>query len=279
MEKQSHNNSSRRHRRNRPRGGNRNRSRSGRNRGGSRSNGNSGSRNRNRSRRRQAPKPTTWQKFLQFISFGKLGRPKRRSGRKQQVKQRSSAPAKVPTQRPDGSSKRRRQRSEVTSGRLYVGNLTYATTEEELEELFRGFGTVVSAEVVTNSRTQQSKGFAFVEMASLDQAKRAVEILDNQDFLGRKITVSGARSEGPRKAHDAPDLPESKATQNQDSEEANSAATTQVEVAQDASPEIVSRELPSEASPAKVDPEGRLEEEAASPERNETEEPSPENND
>jgi RNA recognition motif-containing protein len=85
----------------------------------------------------------------------------------------------------------------VTSGRLYVGNLVYDANESDLEELFRGAGNVVSAEVVTNSRTQQSKGFAFVEMGSIDEAKRAVSILDDEDFRGRKLIVGGARSEGP----------------------------------------------------------------------------------
>lgn len=265
MEKQSQNNASRRHRGNRSGGGNRNRSRSGDNRDGNRrgnrSRGGGGgnrNRNRNRSRRRQAPKPTTWQKFLQFVSFGKLGQPKRRSRRKQQTKQRTSASNKPSTQRSDNSSTRRRQRIEVTSGRLYVGNLTYATTEEELEELFRGFGTVISAEVVTNSRTQQSKGFAFVEMAGVDQAKRAVEILDDQDFMGRKITVSGARSEGPKETHDAPHQAESEATENPVSEEGQSEGTAQDEATNETCSEAASEEPPAEDSPAEVDPQEPL---------------------
>lgn len=93
--------------------------------------------------------------------------------------------------------KPKKPKSEVTSPRLYVGNLDYSTTETQLEELFRGVGNVQSAEVVTNSRTQQSKGFAFVEMVSIDEAKRAVDVLDDEEFMGRKLIVSGARSEGP----------------------------------------------------------------------------------
>ncbi len=217
MEKQSQNHASRRRRGNRSGGGNRNRNRSGGNRNGNRGGTRSGggnrnnrnrNRNRNRSRRRPAPKPTAWQKFLQLISFGKLGQPKRKPRRKQQPQKKAAATAATSTRKPD-NTKRRRQRNEVTSGRLYVGNLAYATTEEELEGLFRGFGTVMSAEVVTNSRTQQSKGFAFVEMASIDQAKRAVDILDDQDFMGRKLTVSGARSEGPKKPKEAETVPDS----------------------------------------------------------------------
>tara|TARA_B100000925_G_scaffold76875_1_gene54272 strand:- start:1217 stop:2083 length:867 start_codon:yes stop_codon:yes gene_type:complete len=267
MEKQSQNNASRRHRGNRSGGGNRNRSRSGgnrdRNRRGNRSRGGGGgggnrNRSRNRSRRRQAPKPTTWQKFLQLVSFGKLGQPKRRSRKKQQTKQRTSASNKASRQRSDNSNTRRRQRIEVTSGRLYVGNLTYATTEEELEELFRGFGTVISAEVVTNSRTQQSKGFAFVEMASVEQAKRAVEILDDQDFMGRKITVSGARSEGPKETHDAPHQAESEATENPVSEDGQSEGTAQDEATNETCSEAASEEPPAEDSTAELDPQEPL---------------------
>ncbi|MEM9281363.1 MAG: hypothetical protein AAGA96_06020 [Verrucomicrobiota bacterium] len=205
MEYKSSNNASPRRRGNRSGGNrNRNRNRSSNHRGGGSGNRNPGSRNRsrNRSRRRRAPKPTGWQKFLQLISFGKLGQPKRKARKKSN---RNTATRKPPLSQPATSTRRKeRPKTEVTSGRLYVGNLTYATTEEELEELFRGFGNVMSAEVVTNSKTQQSKGFAFVEMSSIDEAKRAVEILDDQDFNGRRLTVSGARSSGPRdQAEDA----------------------------------------------------------------------------
>jgi len=86
---------------------------------------------------------------------------------------------------------------EVTSGRLYVGNLVYEVTEEDLNDLFKGFGNVVSAEIVTNQRNQQSKGFAFVEMGGVEEAKRAVEILHDKDFMGRKLVVTGAKSDGP----------------------------------------------------------------------------------
>jgi RNA recognition motif-containing protein len=94
----------------------------------------------------------------------------------------------------------------VTNPRLYVGNLDYKAVESDLEDLFRGVGNVISAEVVINSRTQQSKGFAFVEMASIEEAKRAVEVLHDQDFMGRKLLVSGAKSEGPRGGADADEI-------------------------------------------------------------------------
>lgn len=82
---------------------------------------------------------------------------------------------------------------EVTGTRLYVGNLSYDATEEDLTELFRGVGTVESAEVVTHSRTQRSKGFAFIEMSAVEQAKRAAEQLHDTDFMGRKLVVTGAK--------------------------------------------------------------------------------------
>ena len=85
---------------------------------------------------------------------------------------------------------------EVSSGRLYVGNLDYEANEDDLDTLFSGVGTVVSAEVVINPRTEQSKGFAFVEMNNIEAAKRAVDVLHDQDFMGRALLVSGAKSEG-----------------------------------------------------------------------------------
>ena len=103
-----------------------------------------------------------------------------------------------PKSKTQNKPKRTPKVHEVTSPRLYVGNLSYDAGEDELEDLFRGVGNVVSAEVVTNSRTQQSKGFAFVEMTSIEEAKRAVKVLHDQEFKGRKLTVSGAKSDGPR---------------------------------------------------------------------------------
>ncbi|MEM9016817.1 MAG: RNA-binding protein, partial [Verrucomicrobiota bacterium] len=162
-------------------------------------------RNRNRSRRRREPKPTPWQKFLSTITFGLLGKPKRKKSQRKPKQAPRTSSRSTPRQQPADKKPapaKRRNRTEVTSGRLYVGNLDYGTTESDLEELFRGIGNVLSAEVVTNSRTQQSKGFAFVEMVSIEAAKRAVEILDDQEFMGRKLIVSGARSEGPRERED-----------------------------------------------------------------------------
>jgi hypothetical protein len=207
METQSQDPTSRRQRGNRSGGRSRNRQ------GNQSTQGNAGSSGRNRSRRRnrsgnrsgqssKSPEQTTVQKILSILTFGLLGKPTPRQSQKPDRKPETSSPApssKAPAARttPDDSRKTKRNRAEVTSGRLYVGNLDYSTGEAELTDLFKGVGNVIRAEVVTNPRTQQSKGFAFVEMGSLDEAKRAVSILDDQEFMGRKLIVSGARAEAP----------------------------------------------------------------------------------
>lgn len=87
---------------------------------------------------------------------------------------------------------------EVNSPKLYVGNLSFDAVESDLFELFNGVGEVKNAEIVSNQYTQRSKGFAFVTMQTVDEAKRAVSELNDKDFLGRKLVVSGAKtSEGP----------------------------------------------------------------------------------
>ncbi len=83
---------------------------------------------------------------------------------------------------------------DVTSPRLYVGNLSFDATESDLSELFSGVGQVVTAEVVSHKQTQRSKGFAFVQMQTIDEAKRAVTELHDKDFMGRKLVVSGAKN-------------------------------------------------------------------------------------
>ena len=82
---------------------------------------------------------------------------------------------------------------EVTTPRLYVGNLSYDAAESDLLELFSGVGTVANVEVITNKHTQRSKGFGFVQMNSVSEAKRAVDELHDKDYMGRKLVVSGAK--------------------------------------------------------------------------------------
>ena len=90
--------------------------------------------------------------------------------------------------------------------RLYLGNLSYDTTEHDLEELFKGIGTVRNVEIIYNRNTHGSKGYGFINMLSVDEAKRAIEILHDQPFMGRNLIVNGAssRPEEDNRSDDAP---------------------------------------------------------------------------
>lgn len=77
--------------------------------------------------------------------------------------------------------------------KLYVGNLSYATTDQELQDLFAQHGTVQSANVVTDRYTGRSRGFGFVEMGSGEEAQQAIEALNGSDFQGRNLVVNEAR--------------------------------------------------------------------------------------
>ena len=80
---------------------------------------------------------------------------------------------------------------------IYVGNLSYSATEDQLKELFEEFGQVTSAKIITDKFTGSPRGFAFVEMASADEAQQAVNNLNGKSFEGRNIVVNKARP--PRK--------------------------------------------------------------------------------
>jgi len=86
------------------------------------------------------------------------------------------------------------------SKKLYVGGLSYSTTEDELQSLFSNQGTVLSAVVVTDRDSGRSKGFGFVEMASDKDAANAIEQLDGTSLGGRNIMVNEARERAPRRA-------------------------------------------------------------------------------
>jgi len=79
------------------------------------------------------------------------------------------------------------------NNKLYVGNLSYQLTEEELETRFGEFGTVKSVKIITDRDTGRSKGFGFIEMDNEDQANSCVAELNEKDFSGRNIRVSIAR--------------------------------------------------------------------------------------
>lgn len=86
------------------------------------------------------------------------------------------------------------------SKRLFVGGLPYSITSSQLEEMFSKIGTVVSAIVITDRDTGQSKGFGFVEMEKDEEADKAIEKLNETEMDGRKIAVNIAkpREEKPR---------------------------------------------------------------------------------
>nr|WP_165064497.1 RNA-binding protein [Paludisphaera rhizosphaerae] len=81
--------------------------------------------------------------------------------------------------------------------RLYVGNLKYTVTSEQLQEIFEQFGAVSSAQVLSDRETGRSRGFGFVEMPNDDEAQNAIESLDGQDHDGRRLTVNEARPRTP----------------------------------------------------------------------------------
>ena len=76
---------------------------------------------------------------------------------------------------------------------IYVGNLSYQTTEDELRDLFAEFGDVVSAKLIVDKFTGQSKGFGFVEMSNNSEAQKAMDELNGRDVNGRNVTVNQAR--------------------------------------------------------------------------------------
>jgi cold-inducible RNA-binding protein len=84
------------------------------------------------------------------------------------------------------------------SKQLYVGNLSYRLTNQDLEQLFSSFGTVLYAKVIIDKMTGRSKGFAFVEMASDQEAETAIQNLNGKDVEGRALTVNEARPQEPR---------------------------------------------------------------------------------
>jgi cold-inducible RNA-binding protein len=79
------------------------------------------------------------------------------------------------------------------SKKLYVGNLSYQTTEADLTNMFEPYGTVESARIITDRDTGRSKGFGFVEMSEDEAAEKAIAALNGQQFGGRALTVNEAK--------------------------------------------------------------------------------------
>ena len=137
---------------------------------------------RHQETRAKAPKQTFWQRLAGLFGNGK-------TQKKAVSASRNGAP-----QQQQSRSQRKPEPVEVSSPRLYVGNLSFDATESDLFELFNGVGHVQNAEVVSYRHNQRSKGFAFVQMQTIEEAKRAVQELHDKEFLGRKLVVSGAKS-------------------------------------------------------------------------------------
>ena len=148
----------------------------------------------NRSYQSAPPRAPVKKSLLQRIMdlFSGGGKPAPRAPRQEPVRSNGSAPQQQ--QEPTARPSRKPESVEVTTPRLYVGNLSFDATESDLFELFNGVGAVQNAEVVTYRHNQRSKGFAFVQMNTVDEAKRAVDELHDKEFLGRKLVVSGAKS-------------------------------------------------------------------------------------
>lgn len=87
----------------------------------------------------------------------------------------------------------------MNEAKLYVGNLDYTVTEDQLGELFGQVGTVSSVVVITDRYTGRSKGFAFVEMSKAEEAQEAIKKLNGHKFGEREIVVNIARPREPRK--------------------------------------------------------------------------------
>ena len=80
--------------------------------------------------------------------------------------------------------------------KLYIGNLSFNAKEDDLQKLFSEYGKVEDVSIIADRQTGRPKGFAFIHMASEDEAQRALD-LNGHEFMGRKIQVTEARSEGP----------------------------------------------------------------------------------
>jgi len=83
---------------------------------------------------------------------------------------------------------------------IYVGNLSFGVTDDQLREAFEAFGEVSSAQVVKDRETGRSRGFGFVEMPSNDEAKAAIEALDGTDLDGRAMKINEARPRTDRRS-------------------------------------------------------------------------------
>lgn len=84
------------------------------------------------------------------------------------------------------------------SQKIYVGNLSFSVSSEDLKTKFEQYGNVASANVIIDRDSGRSKGFGFVEMSSAQEANDAINALNGSDFQGRALTVNEAKPQAPR---------------------------------------------------------------------------------
>ena len=149
-----------------------------------------GSRGEDRPRREHTPSAPAKKQgfFAKILSLFGIG---------QKAPAKSGKPVSARAPRAEGSAPRQSRKPEsieVTTPRVYVGNLSFDATESDLLELFSGIGSVQNVEIVANRDTHRSKGFGFVQLTSVDEAKRAVAELHDKEYMGRKMVVSGAKA-------------------------------------------------------------------------------------
>jgi len=164
------------------------------------------------------PEPQTfWQKIVSFFKGEPSASPAKSAARSEKREARTERPAarehSGPSERPSRERKprgpiRKPESVEVTTPRIYVGNLSFDASESDLFELFNGVGLVQNVEIVCNKATQRSKGFAFVQMQTTEEAQRAVEELHDKDYMGRKLVVSGAKADDRRPERESAPEPE-----------------------------------------------------------------------
>lgn len=133
---------------------------------------------------------------------GVLGSVKRWFSNLFKTKAPSSKPSHSSSSKGSSAPKHEFPPTEVTSSRLYVGNLSYDAVESDLFDLFSKEGVVKNVELIMDKRSNRCKGFGFVEMDSMDVAKAASAKLNRTDFMGRQILVMGAKNE--RREKEAP---------------------------------------------------------------------------
>ncbi|MCS7064014.1 MAG: hypothetical protein NZM04_08255 [Methylacidiphilales bacterium] len=149
-----------------------------------------------RRHRSRSSKPSLWSRILSFLGI-RSEKTAKSSGRSR-TRSASSASSLASRAEPEPFNP-----ESITTPRLYVGNLSYDTTESDLYDVFTRYGVVKNVEIIMDRRTHRSKGFGFVEMETLSAARQAAEALHRTEFMGRTIVVSSAKSDPALQAAEA----------------------------------------------------------------------------